>query len=192
MGKQRIMHIDANSAYLSWEAVRRLQSGDPLDLRTVPAVVGGDQESRHGIVLAKSIPAKAYNIRTGETLYSARSKCPELIVAPPDYRLYLQCSKALGDLLREYSPVVEQYSIDEYFLDYSESQKIFGDPLQAADRMKDRIREEFGFTVNIGVSVNKLLAKMGSELQKPDKVHSLFPEEIPGKMWPLPVEELFS
>jgi DNA polymerase-4 len=185
------MHVDANSAYLSWEAVNRLSHGDTLDLRTVPSVVGGNPETRHGIVLTKSIPAKQYNIKTGETIWEAKAKCPELIIVPPDYSLYMRCSTAMGDILREYSPLVEQYSVDEYFLDYTGCQTLFGDPIEVAHQIKDRIREELGFTVNVGVSSNKLLAKMGSELKKPDRVHTLFPEEVPAKMWPLPVEELF-
>ena len=103
----------------------------------------------------------------------------------------MQCSRAFGDILREYSSLVEQYSIDEYFLDYTDSQKLFGDPVQVAYQIKDRVRDELGFTVNIGVSSNKLLAKMGSELQKPDRVHTLFQEEVENKMWPLEVGELF-
>lgn len=191
MGRRLIFHVDANSAYLSWEAVRRLQYGDSLDLRTVPSVVGGNQETRRGIVLARSIPAKKYGIVTGEPVFSARAKCPKLIVVPPDYYFYMQCSKAFGEVLQEYSPLVEQYSIDEYFLDYTGMVQTLGDPLQAAYRLKEQIKEELGFTVNVGISSNKLLAKMGSELKKPDMVHTLFPEEIPYKMWPLPVEKLF-
>jgi Nucleotidyltransferase/DNA polymerase involved in DNA repair len=180
-----------NSAYLSWEAVHRLQHGDPLDLRTVPSVVGGNQETRHGIILAKSIPSKNYGIVTGESLFAAKLKCPNLIIVPPNYYLYMQCSSAFGDILREYSPLVEQYSIDEYFLDYIGMEKVLGDPIAAAYHLKDQIREQLGFTVNVGISSNKLLAKMGSELKKPDRVHTLFPEEMPVKMWPLPVAELF-
>lgn len=191
MSKRIIFHVDANSAYLSWEAVHRLQHGDLLDLRTVPSVVGGNQETRHGIILAKSIPAKKYSIVTGESLYAARIKCPNLIVVPPNYYLYMQCSNAFGDILREYSPLVEQYSIDEYFLDYTGMETTFGDPVTAAYRLKDQIKNELGFTVNVGISNNKILAKMGSELKKPDMVHTLFPEEMSAKMWPLPVEELF-
>lgn len=191
MTSRVIMHIDANSAYLSWEAVHRLQHGDALDLRTVPSVVGGNPETRHGIVLTKSIPAKKYDIKTGETIWEAKAKCPELIIVPPNYSLYMQCSQAFGDVLREYSPLVEQYSIDEYFVDFSNVGRLYPDPYAAAHLIKDRIKNELGFTVNIGISTNKLLAKMGSELQKPDKVHTLFPEEIPEKMWPLAVEELF-
>jgi DNA polymerase-4 len=191
MAKRVIFHIDANSAYLSWEAVHRLQHGDPLDLRTVPSVVGGNPETRHGIVLTKSIPAKKYNIQTGESIFEAKTKCPGLIIVPPDYGLYMQCSTAFGDILRGYSPLVEQYSIDEYFLDYTGLETLYGDPLTAAYRIKDQIKQELGFTVNVGISNNKLLAKMGSELKKPDRVHTLFPEEMSDKMWPLPVEELF-
>lgn len=191
MSNRIIMHIDVNSAYLSWEAAYRLQHGDSLDLRSVPSVVGGNEQTRHGIVLTKSIPAKQYGIQTGETLYAARSKCPGLLVVPPNYSLYMQCSQALGDLLRKYSSLIEQYSVDEYFLDFTESKRLFGDPIQAAHTIRDRVREELGFTVNIGVSSNKLLAKMGSELKKPDRVHTLFPEEMEKKMWPLPVAELF-
>ncbi|HHY28024.1 MAG TPA: DNA polymerase IV [Desulfitobacterium dehalogenans] len=191
MGKPIIFHIDVNSAYLSWEAIYRLQQGDPLDLRTVPSVVGGDPLTRHGIVLAKSILAKEYGIKTGETLYSALSKCPDLIIAKPNYLLFRQCSKALGDILREYSPLIQQFSVDEYFLDFTSMDLLFGDPLAIAYQIKDRVKKELGFTVNIGISTNKLLAKMASELQKPDKVHTLFPEEIPEKMWPLPIGELF-
>ena len=191
MANRIIMHIDANSAYLSWEAVWRLQHGDSLDLRTVPSVVGGDSLTRHGIVLAKSIPAKKFGIQTGESIFSAHAKCPDLVIVPPNYQLFMRCSSALGDILRQYSSSVEQYSIDEYFLDYTHSTALFGDPVKTAHLIKDRIKTELGFTVNIGISSNKLLAKMGGELKKPDMVHTLFPEEMPNKLWPLEVEELF-
>ncbi|MFY9176945.1 MAG: DNA polymerase IV [Caldicoprobacterales bacterium] len=186
-----IFHIDVNSAYLSWEAVYRLQHGDTLDLRTIPSVVGGDVTARRGIVLAKSIPTKPYKIKTGESLFSAKLKCPDLVIVPPRYHLYMQCSKALISILEEYSPSIQQFSIDEVFLDFTNMEVHWGDPIQAAHRIKERIKKELGFTVNIGISNNKLLAKMASDLQKPDKVHTLFPHEIGDKMWPLPVEELF-
>lgn len=191
MSGRIIFHIDVNSAFLSWEAAYRLQHGDPVDLREIPAVVGGDPATRHGIVLAKSIPAKKFKIHTGETLYSALSKCPELVIAKPNFLLYRQCSRALGDILREYSPLIQQFSVDEYFLDFTPVTNLFGDPVETAYQIKDRIKNELGFTVNIGISSNKLLAKMASEFEKPDKVHTLFPDEIPVKMWPLPIEELF-
>ncbi len=187
----KIMHIDANSAYLSWSAIKALEDGGSLDYRTVPAVVGGDQEKRHGIVLTKSIPAKQYGIKTGESLVEARKKCPGLLVIPPDYDLYMDCSNAMYAILCEYSPLVERYSIDECFLDYTRSEQAFGDIVEEAHRIRERVKAELGFTVNIGVSTNKLLAKMGSELKKPDRVHTLWPSEIEEKMHPLPVEELF-
>lgn len=191
MAKRYIFHIDANTAYLSWEAVYRLQHGDQLDLRTVPSVVGGDPTTRHGIVLTKSIPAKKFKIETGETLYSACQKCPDLIIVPPHYGLYRQCSDAMVEIIKEYSPSVQRFSIDECFLDFSGMELLSDDPVKTAHEIKDRINNELGFTVNIGISTNKLLAKMAGELKKPDMVHTIFPGEIPTKMWPLPIEELF-
>ena len=186
-----IFHIDANSAYLSWTAASMLEKGYPRDIREIPAVISGDPLNRHGIILAKSIPAKKYGIGTGQSLFEAKQKCPDLAVYPPNYDLYMLCSNAMYHILLEYSPLVERYSIDECFLDYTESQGKFGDPVEAAYAIKNRIREELGFTVNIGVSCNKLLAKMAGELKKPDMVHTLWPEEMEKKMWPLPVGELF-
>ena len=187
-----IFHVDVNSAYLSWEAVyRRKYRGEVLDLRDIPSAVGGDVNQRHGIILAKSMPAKAYGIRTGDSIWEARQKYGPLTIVPPDYSLYDRSSHALLTLLREYSPDVEQYSIDEAYVDMSGTQKLFGSPEQAADRIRERIREELGFTVNIGISENKLLAKMASDFRKPDRTHTLFAQEIPLKMWPLPVSELF-
>lgn len=186
-----IFHIDVNSAYLSWSSVYRLQQGEELDLRTVPSVVGGDPVSRHGIVLAKSIPAKKYNIQTGETLFSAMKKCPNLVVVPPCYDLYMKSSNAMVELLREYTPAIQRYSVDECFLDFTDMSLLYGDYMEVAMEIKERIKRELGFTVNIGISNNKLLAKVASDLKKPDKIHTLFPNEIEEKMWPLPVEDLF-
>ena len=187
-----IFHIDVNSAFLSWEAVYRLfHKGGTLDLREVPSAVGGDISLRHGIILAKSIPAKNCGIKTGETIPEAKRKCPNLVLVPPNYSLYEQCSAAFMDILREYSDVVEQYSIDESFVDMTATCHLFGTPEGTAEQLKDRIRDEMGFTVNVGVSSNKLLAKMASDFRKPDRVHTLYPEEIRQKMWPLPVSELF-
>lgn len=187
-----IFHIDVNSAFLSWEAVYRLKHlFAKTDLREIPSAVGGDMSLRHGIILAKSIAAKKYDIKTGESIPEALKKCPELILVPPNYNLYEKCSKAFMNILREYSPIVEQYSIDEAFMDMTETYRLWGDPVKVANTIKDRIRDELGFTVNIGVSSNKLLAKMAGDFKKPDLVHTLFPDEIPSKMWPLPVSELF-
>lgn len=186
-----IFHIDANSAYLSWSAVDYLQQGYSYDLREVPSVVGGNEKSRHGIVLAKSIPAKKYNICTGEALRVAFTKCPDLICVPPNYRLYMKASNAMVDILKEYSKSVQRFSVDECFLDYTNMSEHFGEPLQCAYMIKERIKTELGFTVNIGISSNKILAKMASDFSKPDKIHTLYPHEIREKMWPLPVRDLF-
>ncbi len=191
MNNRIIFHIDVNSAYLSWEAAYRLQHGASLDLRSIPSVVGGDISKRHGIILAKSIPAKKYGIKTGEPLLTALQKCPSLEVIPPNYSLYLQCSMGMVDILKDYSPKIEQYSIDECFMDYTHMNKLFGSPAEAANHLRARIKKELGFTVNIGISSNKLLAKMASDFKKPDRVHTLFTHEIQEKMWPLTVSDLF-
>ena len=193
MGKQRVVfHIDVNSAFLSWESVYRL-SKDPeaLDLRTIPAVVGGDKESRHGIVLAKSTSAKAYGITTGEPLVQALKKCPGLTVVPSRFDIYIENARKLIHLLENYTPDIEKFSIDEAFLDMTETIHLFGEPMDVARQIRERVKEELGFTVNVGVAPNKLLAKMASDFQKPDKCHSLWLDEVPEKMWPMPVRELF-
>lgn len=191
-GHKIIFHVDVNSAFLSWEAVYRLHHlGGKEDLREKVSAVGGDMAMRHGIILAKSIPAKKFHIKTGETILEAKQKCPELILVPPNYGLYEKCSKAFMDILRQYSPTVEQYSVDEAFVDMTGTEGLWGDPVTAAYRMKDQIRDILGFTVNVGISENKLLAKMASDFQKPDQVHTLWRNEIEDKMWPLPVSDLF-
>ena len=164
--------------------------GEP-DLRKVPSVIGGDPSSRTSIVTAKSIPAKTYGIVTGEPVSAALRKCPELVIAKADFKLYGECSRAFKGICREFTPVVEEFSIDECFMDMTAMGKLYPDPIRAAHMLKDRIRDELGFTVNVGVAHNKLLAKMASDFTKPDRVHTLFEEEISSKMWPLPVGELF-
>lgn len=256
-----IFHIDVNSAFLSWEACYRIHHlGGTLDLRTIPSAVGGDQSKRHGIILTKSIPAKKYHIKTGEPIVDARRKCPELVIVPPNYTLYSHASRAMIEILQEYTDTIEKYSIDEAFLDMTgtpwlqdrtlllrhtvpgpspanasachaipgpssvssgrqqapRGMNSLSDRIRAFDairlpveidatwqselehravllawQLKERIREELGFTVNIGISSNKLLAKMASDFRKPDQVHTLWPSEIEHKMWPLPVEDLF-
>lgn len=187
-----IFHIDVNSAFLSWEAVYRLYHlGGRVDLREEVAAVGGDMAMRHGIILAKSIPAKKYGIKTGESIVEARQKCPQLMLVPPNYHLYDECSRAFMEILRQYSPEVEQYSVDEAFIDMSGTIQLWGEPEAVADRIREQIRRELGFTVNIGVSENKLLAKMAGDFQKPDRTHTLWKNEIEKKMWPLPVSDLF-
>ena len=189
--KRVVFHIDVNSAFLSWEATRRVKQG-MNDLRLVPSAIGGDRETRTGVILAKSIPAKKYGVKTGEPVGMALKKCPSLILAHPDFSLYEASSKAFMDICREYTPTLEKFSIDECFLDMSGMEKIYPDILAVAREIKDRIKTELGFTVNVGVGSNKLLAKMASDFEKPDKVHTLFDYEIEEKMWHLPVRELFS
>lgn len=191
MAERLIFHVDVNSAFLSWESARRVQNGEE-DLRLIPACIGGDPKKRTGIVLAKSIPAKKYGVQTGEPMAMALRKCPMLVSAPADFRLYDKCSRAFKKICAEYAPVMESFSIDEVFLDMSGTSLVYPDPIATAHEIKNRIRDELGFTVNIGIGRNKLCAKMASDFEKPDKVHTLFPEEIPQKMWPLPVRELFT
>lgn len=186
-----IFHIDVNSAYLSWTAVEQLKNGAELDIRTIPAIIGGNQKSRHGVVLAKSIPAKKYGIRTGEPVANALRKCPDIHMEPPDHKLYHEYSRKLMEFLHTYTPDIEQVSVDECYMDYTGIAHQFYSPVSAALEIKDKIYKKFGFTVNIGISSNKLLAKMASDFEKPGKVHTLFPEEIQVKMWPLPVGELY-
>ena len=192
MGNRVIFHVDANSAFLSWSAAYRVNVlGESVDLREVPSVVAGDKASRHSIILAKSTPAKKYGIQTGEPLFQAQEKCPELVVIPPDYELYVEASRHFVEVLRQFSPQVEQYSIDEAWVDMTGTRRIYGDPRLAAEQMRERIWKELGFTVNVGISTNKLLAKMAGDFEKPNKVHTLYPEEMESKMWPLPVRDLF-
>ncbi len=192
MGNRVIFHVDANSAFLSWTAAYKIKVlGETQDLRQIPSVVAGDKASRHSIILAKSGPAKKFGIQTGEPLFQALEKCPELVVVPPDYNLYVEASRHFVEMLRQFSPNVEQYSIDEAWVDMTGTQRLFGPPRLAAEKMRQRIWEELGFTVNVGISSNKLLAKMAGDFEKPNKVHTLFPEEMEGKMWPLPVRDLF-
>ncbi|QFJ54495.1 DNA polymerase Y family protein [Pseudobutyrivibrio xylanivorans] len=186
-----IFHIDVNSAFVSWSAVEQLHNGGP-DLREIPSIVGGDPNSRTGIVAAKSIPAKKYGITTGEPVSMALRKCPNLVIARSNFDWYVKCSRAFKAICQEYTPTMQSFSIDEVFLDMSGMHLIYPDPIKTAYEIKDRIKNELGFTVNVGIAENKLCAKMASDFEKPDKVHTLFPDEIAKKMWPLPVGELFT
>lgn len=188
---QTIFHIDVNSAFLSWSALEKVRLGDPIDLRTIPSIIGGDTKMRHGVVLAKSIPAKAYGIHTGEPVTDALKKCPFLVSCPPDHKLYSEKSRLLMEYLANICPDIEQVSVDECYMDFTPIAARFEDPLSAAREIKDGIRETFGFTVNIGISDKKVLAKMASDFKKPDLVHTLYRSEIREKMWPLPLSSLF-
>ena len=189
--KRIIFHIDVNNAFLSWSAVKLLSEGYKIDIRQIPSIIGGDESSRHGIVLAKSPVAKKYGIKTAETIYSARKKCPDLKIFPPNMEYYKEMSKKMIDYISNYSPDLEQFSIDECFLDLTGTTYLYDDILTLAYKIKDEIFKKFGFTVNIGIGNNKLCAKMASDFEKPNKVHTLYENEIANKMWPLPVEDLF-
>lgn len=247
-GERIIFHVDVNSAFLSWSAVKRLKD-DPgaVDLRTVPSAVGGDVETRHGIITAKSIPAKRYGIVTGEPVVKALQKCPGLVLVSSDWEAYRTYSNAFIRILLEYTELVQQASIDEAYVDMTEAVEAAvrrtpkapgGDGIVAvagpaertdvkraayvptgpvdkaaaraagaegsahtaerrrvalslAASLREEIRTQLGFTVNVGISSNKLLAKMASDFQKPDRTHMLWPEEVPTKMWPLPIGDLY-
>ncbi len=186
-----IFHIDVNNAFLSWTALELLEKGYKYDIRNSYAVIGGDEEARKGIVLAKSMPAKKQGIKTAETLFSARKKCPALRVYKPNYKTYQEKSNMLFEYLKTYTPDIEIASIDECYIDYGKVANLYGDAVEFAYKLKDEIYSKFGFTVNIGVANNKLCAKMASDFSKPNKVHTLFKEEVKTKMYPLPIGDLF-
>ena len=186
-----IMHIDVNNAFLSWSAVLLLKQGYKEDIRNTYAIIGGDEKSRHGIVLAKSTPAKQKGIVTAETIFSAKKKCPNLKIYPPNYNFYKKMSDSLFNLISKYTPDIEKMSIDECFIDYTPVKHLYGNEIDFAYKLKKEIKDTLGFTVNIGIANNKICAKMASDLSKPDKVHTLFPNEIETKMWPLPINKLF-
>ena len=194
-----IFHVDVNSAFLSWSALKQLQEDpDSVDLRTIPSAVGGDIQTRHGVITAKSIPAKKYGVQTGEAVVKALQKCPHLVLVRSDFTTYRKYSRQFIAILETYSDAVEQVSIDEAYMDMTGTEQLFGDSVQdglpfpycVAQKIRDEIRETLGFTVNVGISSNKLLAKMASDFEKPDKTHTLFPSEVPEKLWPLPIREL--
>lgn len=186
-----IFHLDVNSAYLSWTAISLLEQGQTQDLRLIPSVIGGDQSKRRGVVLAKSLPAKAYGIRTGEPIANALRKCPELVLASPDHKMYAARSRQLMEYLSCLCPQIEQVSIDECYMDFTSIAHLYPSYMEAARQIKDSISRQFHFTVNIGISNRKVLAKMASDFQKPDRIHTLFTEEIKEKLWPLPVDRLY-
>jgi len=191
MRERIILHIDVNNAFLSWTAVDMLKKGHKIDIRNRYAIIGGDESQRRGIVLAKSTLCKQKGVVTAETIYNARKKCPYLEIYPPNYKLYKEYSDLMYNYLLQYTDIIERYSIDECFLDYTDSRILFGDPINLAYKIKEDIKKQYGFTVNIGIGNNKLSAKMASDFSKPDQVHTLFESEIKEKMWPLPIEDLF-
>lgn len=191
MKERIIFHIDVNNAFLSWTAVDLLKNGYQQDIRKIPAIIAGDEEKRRGIVLAKSPIAKKFGVKTAETIYQAKKKCPSLQIFPPNFRIYYQQSKNLVNYLKQYTPIMEQYSIDECFLDMTGTSYLYNNYIELAYKIKNDIKKMYGFTVNIGIGNNKLCAKMASDFEKPDKVHTLFQNEIKDKLWPLDVGDLF-
>ena len=189
--KRIIFHVDVNNAFLSWSAVYLLKTGFPKDIRTTASIIGGDEKERRGIVLAKSPIAKTMGIKTAMSLYEARKLCKNLEIYPPNYEFYREQSKIVYQYLSTFTPLIEQASVDESYLDMTGMHYLYQDPIKLAYEIKDYIKEHFGFTVNVGIANSKLCAKMASDFEKPDKVHTLFREEIPKKMWPLPVDDLF-
>ena len=188
-----IFHVDVNSAFLSWSAIKRLEE-DPssVDLRTIPSAVGGDIKTRHGVVTAKSIPAKKYGVKTGEPVVKALQKCPDLVLVKSDFTYYRSCSHKFIRILEEYCQELEQVSIDEAYMDMSHLALLSDRELiDRARIIRERVFHDLGFTVNIGISTNRLLAKMASDFEKPDRTHTLWPEEVPEKMWPLPIGALY-
>jgi len=185
------MHIDVNNAFLSWTAVDLLNHGYKIDIRNIEAVIGGDESQRHGIVLAKSMVAKRKGVKTAETIREAKRKCNDLKIYPPNHKLYSEMSNKLFDLIGNYTPDMEKLSVDECFIDYTKVRNLYGDPIKFAYKLKNEIKSKLGFTVNIGIANNKLCAKMASDFLKPDRVHTLFKNEVKEKMYPLQIEELY-
>lgn len=185
------MHIDVNNAFLSWTAVDLLKKGYPIDIRNIESIIGGDETKRHGIVLAKSMVAKRKGVKTAETIRDAKRKCNDLKIFPPNHKLYSEMSNKLFKLISNYTPDIEKLSIDECFIDYTKVRNLYGDPIKFAYKLKKEIKDTLGFTVNIGIANNRLCAKMASDFLKPDRVHTLFSNEVKDKMYPLPIEDLY-
>ena len=183
-----IFHIDVNSAFLSWSAVKLCMQGKP-DIRLIPSVVSGDPNDRRSIITAASIPAKKLGIKVPIPLSMALRMCPSLVIVRGDWEWYKQCSEGFIAICRSYSPVLQQFSIDECFIDMS-LRCTQENAVAVATQLKDQVKSQLGFTVNVGIGSNKLLAKMASDFEKPDKVHTLWSEEVQTKMWLLPVRDL--
>lgn len=177
-----ILHCDQNCFFASVELLSH------PDLRDVPMAVCGDPASRHGIILAKNEPAKRFGIQTAETVWQARRKCPSLVLLPPHHKLYREYSVRVNELYGQYTDLVEPFGIDESWLDITGSMHLFGgDPVAIADELRRRVREELGLSISVGVSFNKIFAKLGSDYKKPDATTLISPENWQEIVWPLPV-----
>ena len=185
MGTRHILHCDMNSFFASVELIEH------PELKEKPVAVCGDPDSRHGIILAKNEPAKAFGIVTAETVSQARRKCPDLILLPPHHDKYRHYSRLINAVYYQYTDMVEPFSIDESWLDVTASVKLFGSGRDIADRIRERVRSELGLTLSAGVSYNKIFAKMGSEYKKPDATTEITRENYKKLLWPQPVENMF-
>lgn len=180
-----ILHCDCNGFYASVELLSH------PELRHLPVAVCGDPNSRHGIILAKNEPAKAFGVKTAETIWQAQKKCPGLILLPSHHDLYSQYSKKINTIYEQYTDLVEPFGIDESWLDITGTVHLFGgDPVAVADELRRRIREELGLTISVGISFNKIFAKLGSDYKKPDATTLISPENFREIVWPLPVSDL--
>ena len=179
-----VLHCDINHCYAQIEEMK------VPELRKVPMAVGGHETTRHGIILAKNDLAKEYHIKTGESLREAYAKCPQLVVIPPNYDDYLYYSEKVKDIYREYTDRVESFGLDEAWIDVSASSKIYGSGEAIAREIKQKVYEQLGLTISVGVSFNKVFAKLGSDMIKPDGLVVIDEENYQQLVWPLPVEEL--
>ena len=180
-----IYHCDCNSFYCSVELLSR------PELKSVPTAVCGDPKSRHGIILAKNEPAKQCGVRTAETIWQARQKCPGLVLLPARHRLYYEYSKKVNAIYDRFTDLIEPFGIDESWLDVTGTLHLFGgDPKALADRVRNTVREELGLTISVGVSFNKIFAKLGSDYKKPDATTVISRENFRRLVWPLPVTDL--
>ena len=180
-----ILHCDLNSFFSSVELLEH------PELRHLPVAVCGDPESRHGIILAKNEPAKAFRVQTAETIWQARSKCPNLILLPAHHEKYREYSRLINEIYHEYTDLVEPFGIDESYLDVTGSLHLFGfTPKELADHLRERIRSEYGLTISVGVSFNKIFAKLGSDYKKPDATTVISRDNFRQLVWPLPVTDL--
>lgn len=185
MKERYILHCDCNGFFASVELLSY------PELKDKPVAVGGDSESRHGIVLAKNEAAKKYGVKTAETLWQARNKCPDLVVLPPHHNLYTKYSKIINEIYTQYTDLVEPFGIDESWLDVTNTYKLFADsPKQLADDIRERIKKETGLTISVGVSFNKIFAKLGSDYKKPDATTVINTENYREIVWPLPVQDM--
>ena len=185
MQKRTILHCDCNSYFASVEAML-----DP-SLKGLPLAVAGDPQSRHGVVVAASMEAKKYGVRTTDTVYAAKKKCPDLVVVMPHHSKYSEVSEMINRIYLEYTDLVEPFSVDESFLDLTGSPALRNRTgKEIADELRRRVKLEIGVTISVGVSFNKCFAKLASDMKKPDATTVIMPEDVENTVWPLPVSDL--